>query len=105
LRSAPPPHSHLPAFPTRRSSDLGDCDDGDRSVHPGAPEIPDDGIDQNCVGGDASSSWQAEDPAFVEPPATVPKDFKVLLLTIDRSEEHTSELQSRGHLVCRLLLE
>src|SRR5207253_11152514 len=25
--------------------------------------------------------------------------------TPDRSEEHTSELQSRGHLVCRLLLE
>src|SRR6266498_5186812 len=24
---------------------------------------------------------------------------------IDRSEEHTSELQSRPHLVCRLLLE
>src|SRR5207253_8627340 len=26
-------------------------------------------------------------------------------LADDRSEEHTSELQSRGHLVCRLLLE
>src|SRR5690554_6984713 len=26
-------------------------------------------------------------------------------LTINRSEEHTSELQSRPHLVCRLLLE
>src|SRR5437660_9723366 len=25
--------------------------------------------------------------------------------TAGRSEEHTSELQSRGHLVCRLLLE
>src|SRR5690625_6788421 len=25
--------------------------------------------------------------------------------TGERSEEHTSELQSRGHLVCRLLLE
>src|SRR5437870_9092772 len=25
--------------------------------------------------------------------------------TLTRSEEHTSELQSRGHLVCRLLLE
>src|SRR5439155_26944347 len=25
--------------------------------------------------------------------------------TAERSEEHTSELQSRGHLVCRLLLE
>src|SRR5690625_6874460 len=29
------------------------------------------------------------------------EDYK----TYDRSEEHTSELQSRGHLVCRLLLE
>src|SRR5690625_2741175 len=29
---------------------------------------------------------------------------KMYLLT-SRSEEHTSELQSRGHLVCRLLLE
>src|SRR5690625_2359262 len=27
------------------------------------------------------------------------------LLKVARSEEHTSELQSRGHLVCRLLLE
>src|SRR5690625_6210341 len=35
-------------------------------------------------------------------------DFIVLCLPdpgISRSEEHTSELQSRGHLVCRLLLE
>src|SRR5690625_5602617 len=30
----------------------------------------------------------------------IPKVFNVV-----RSEEHTSELQSRGHLVCRLLLE
>src|SRR5437870_6311224 len=29
----------------------------------------------------------------------------VLGLDVARSEEHTSELQSRGHLVCRLLLE
>src|SRR5437870_6697296 len=27
------------------------------------------------------------------------------LQRLSRSEEHTSELQSRGHLVCRLLLE
>src|SRR5207253_4007223 len=26
-------------------------------------------------------------------------------MRVGRSEEHTSELQSRGHLVCRLLLE
>src|SRR5690625_2641327 len=29
----------------------------------------------------------------------------VIYLLYPRSEEHTSELQSRGHLVCRLLLE
>src|SRR5690625_8015402 len=28
-----------------------------------------------------------------------------IFAVISRSEEHTSELQSRGHLVCRLLLE
>src|SRR5690625_6122499 len=33
--------------------------------------------------------------------ATVPNAVSALV----RSEEHTSELQSRGHLVCRLLLE
>src|SRR5439155_4552153 len=30
---------------------------------------------------------------------------RVLYFAKDRSEEHTSELQSRGQLVCRLLLE
>src|SRR5690625_5544921 len=29
----------------------------------------------------------------------------ITAVTLTRSEEHTSELQSRGHLVCRLLLE
>src|SRR5690554_7381127 len=32
-------------------------------------------------------------------------EFMTLLGTFKRSEEHTSELQSRPHLVCRLLLE
>src|SRR6266508_4437830 len=32
-------------------------------------------------------------------------DLQNLGISYDRSEEHTSELQSRGHLVCRLLLE
>src|SRR5207253_6801946 len=33
------------------------------------------------------------------------KAIRTLRTTVKRSEEHTSELQSRGHLVCRLLLE
>src|SRR5690554_7510662 len=31
--------------------------------------------------------------------------YSIFLVTVTRSEEHTSELQSRPHLVCRLLLE
>src|SRR5690625_6681914 len=32
-------------------------------------------------------------------------DVNLFKEVVERSEEHTSELQSRGHLVCRLLLE
>src|SRR5687768_18314095 len=35
----------------------------------------------------------------------VDKKESLIIETRDRSEEHTSELQSRLHLVCRLLLE
>src|SRR5690606_40279025 len=35
----------------------------------------------------------------------VPRHHGELELAVDRSEEHTSELQSREKLVCRLLLE
>src|SRR5690606_41337064 len=31
--------------------------------------------------------------------------YELLLILLERSEEHTSELQSRENLVCRLLLE
>src|SRR2546422_10104720 len=37
--------------------------------------------------------------------AHLPRDRKARFHTKSRSEEHTSELQSRLHLVCRLLLE
>jgi len=61
----------------------GDCDDLDASVHPGASDIPDDGIDQNCVAGDARSRRTVEDVGFVPVPPTVPADWNLVLITID----------------------
>src|SRR5439155_25107697 len=49
--------------------------------------------------------------AFVAGSSGKPRSALILLWVVSlapkrpRSEEHTSELQSRGHLVCRLLLE
>src|SRR5437660_6047787 len=48
-----------------------------------------------------ANDWEAE--TLGEGPGG--RDRVPLLNELLRSEEHTSELQSRGHLVCRLLLE
>jgi arylsulfatase A-like enzyme len=61
----------------------GDCDDGNDQIHPGAVEIPGDGIDQNCLGGDPTLSRDASEVAFAELPESVPKPLNVVLITID----------------------
>src|SRR5690625_5489871 len=60
----------------------------------------------------ASPPPQAARPSAAAPAAPAPRaPLREILSAIVssskqmRSEEHTSELQSRGHLVCRLLLE
>src|SRR5690606_41708598 len=87
-------HPHLPSFPTRRSSDLG-C----ATIEP--PALPDDVV---------PAAWQGpvEEGAAVWPNVEWWNNFdspELTALIDDRSEEHTSELQSRENLVCRLLLE
>src|SRR5690625_6661284 len=42
---------------------------------------------------------------FPTSPAGLRRAREWIARRTERSEEHTSELQSRGHLVCRLLLE
>src|SRR5207253_10010500 len=87
----------LATFPTRRSSDL--C--GRQA--PLAEEIPE---------AIAQMEGRGHDPQDVEAQIIRVPQYMLHVgkrgLAVGheaRSEEHTSELQSRGHLVCRLLLE
>src|SRR5690606_41520707 len=91
-----------PSFPTRRSSDLirGVVEEG-VSVFKGVP-----------YGGDTSGANRWMPPRDPEPWTGVrdaleygPQAAQGNGSGSERSEEHTSELQSRENLVCRLLLD
>src|SRR5438309_2459869 len=56
----------------------------------------------NCTNLQCTALWTAHLGASALPYPPAVADGKVFL---SRSEEHTSELQSQFHLVCRLLLE
>src|SRR5207244_11086797 len=79
-------HRDLPSFPTRRSSDL---------LAPLSAHAQEDDGYQDDQGYDDGGQYAADT-------APDPGSYGEAL---DRSEEHTSELQSPDHLVCRLLLE
>src|SRR5690625_7124962 len=58
-----------------------------------------------CLIGQVISMFYVHFFDFTEKTASNPTIATLIFITMLRSEEHTSELQSRGHLVCRLLLE
>src|SRR5207253_10324049 len=87
------PHPLLLSFPTRRSSDL--------TWPPRAQAGP--------TQGQAGTRHRRTGPIVRHrqslPPRGLSAERGHNWARMRRSEEHTSELQSRGHLVCRLLLE
>ncbi len=60
----------------------GDCNDFDARIHPGAFDWPDDGIDQDCNGFDATMP-AAHTRKKWPLPATVARNPNVMLITID----------------------
>src|SRR5690606_41318734 len=96
-----PCHRDLHSFPTRRSSDLGVRSTADhcgfsRSPCPEAPSAP------GCMLGRPARNTTGHRESLLREEAQVERERKGIRA---RSEEHTSELQSRENLVCRLLLE
>src|SRR5690554_4115828 len=63
------------------------------------PELPGT---YRVVGSHTTDASYVDDPIFAQDDT---EEVHVQEPFFDRSEEHTSELQSRPHLVCRLLLE
>src|SRR5207253_8605020 len=98
--TAPPPH--LPSFPTRRSSDLVLEQREVAAAH--LEQLRTDGVPVGRHRVRYAAARKATRPSA--PPNARTRGGNTRLGPVEyRSEEHTSELQSRGHLVCRLLLE
>jgi arylsulfatase A-like enzyme len=65
----------------------GDCDDSRADVFPGAEDIPGDGIDQDCQGGDAKPATANRDPAAASAQAAPARrdafSGNILIIAID----------------------
>jgi hypothetical protein len=80
----------------------GDCDDARADVYPGAEDIPGDGVDQNCEGGDAPlpATSQDHEPAPARPapaPPTRPGAFSGNLLIIGVDATRADRLGVAGY--------
>jgi len=70
-----------------------DCSPFDKSIHPGAPDFPDDGKDQNCDGRDFSlrATNTPSGPTLPVPDQFRRNDWNILLITVDTVRyDHTS---------------
>src|SRR5690606_40347004 len=98
-------HPDLLSSPTRRSSDLLALADHDKLELQHLPHQVQIVLDAHGREADDGSGTHVAVPKIVAPSRREAPDRATLEHLLRRSEEHTSELQSRENLVCRLLLE
>src|SRR5207302_2371082 len=95
----------LPSFPTRRSSDLARPGNLLRTALVRC-RARDARREQRVLGGETGVDHCLDAAHGVAPIVCYEDDAgRLVAHAARRSEEHTSELQSRENLVCRLLLE
>lgn len=63
--------------------DGGDCAPFDRAIHPRAPEIPGDGVDNNCIGGDGGKASAPRRPIWGSSAHGSPANLNVVIVTIE----------------------
>src|SRR2546422_2945926 len=85
------PYTTLFRSPSARDSAIGDCTFSCDGRRPRTERFGGGSTTRECIGCTGRKGWRCSVGGA--------SDFE------PRSEEHTSELQSRLHLVCRLLLE
>src|SRR5690606_41687326 len=104
LSSSPLPHD-LPSFPTRRSSDLqSTCGENEFTQRLRILRL----LIEKKTTGEIITDYLAknyQEILVMRWDYSVEEKYAQIYQSNRRSEEHTSELQSRENLVCRLLLE
>src|SRR5207247_10465072 len=93
--SCSPDHPHLPSFPTRRSSDLAT----EAALRAGEERL------RHIIASASDGILSYGDDLRIQLFNAAAERILRCPAAEARSEEHTSELQSRVDLVCRLLLE
>ena len=74
----------------------GDCAPFDAAINPGAAEIVGDGVDNNCIGGDAGKASAPHRPLWGQSAHGSPANLNVVIVTIEAMRRDHASFVSAG---------